>query len=109
MTRNAAEVSIVLLPAMLNEPFPLCVHSLLSAFLFLCFFSFVIESSLELTGVSEVGQEGTEFLDSQAPLEPESLNASMEEAVKSSGPDNPVSVIDGDKEASSLNVSAKSK
>ncbi|XP_070596718.1 bromodomain adjacent to zinc finger domain protein 2A isoform X8 [Erythrolamprus reginae] len=67
------------------------------------------ESSLELTGVSEVGQEGTEFLDSQAPLEPESLNASLEEAVKSSGPDNPVSVTNGDsKEASSVNVSAKS-
>ncbi|XP_039193275.1 bromodomain adjacent to zinc finger domain protein 2A isoform X2 [Crotalus tigris] len=67
------------------------------------------ESSLELTGVNEVGQEGTEFLDSQASLEPESLNASLEEAVRSSGPDNAISVTDRDsKEASQLNVSAKS-
>lgn len=110
MTRKAAEVRNVLFCAMLNELFSLCVHSFLCAILFLYSFSLVIESSLELTGVSEVGQEGTEFLDSQASLEPESLNASLEEAVKSSGPDNPISVTDRDsKEAPLLNVSAKSK
>uniref|UniRef100_A0A670HYT6 Bromodomain adjacent to zinc finger domain 2A n=1 Tax=Podarcis muralis TaxID=64176 RepID=A0A670HYT6_PODMU len=67
------------------------------------------DSSLELTAVSEVGQEGTEFLDSQAPLEPESLDTPLEEVTKSSCPEDSTSMIEGDsKEASTFSVSAKS-
>ncbi|XP_061471168.1 bromodomain adjacent to zinc finger domain protein 2A isoform X4 [Rhineura floridana] len=67
------------------------------------------ENTLELTAVNEVGQEGTEFLDSQAPLEPETLDAPLEEGAKSSCPEDPASMKDRDsKEASAFNVSAKS-
>ncbi|XP_077780040.1 bromodomain adjacent to zinc finger domain protein 2A isoform X1 [Podarcis muralis] len=67
------------------------------------------DSSLELTAVSEVGQEGTEFLDSQAPLEPEALDTPLEEVTKSSCPEDSTSMIEGDsKEASTFSVSAKS-
>ncbi|XP_053157523.1 bromodomain adjacent to zinc finger domain protein 2A isoform X2 [Hemicordylus capensis] len=67
------------------------------------------ESSLELTSVSEVGQEGTELLDSQAPLEPETVDAPVGKAANSSCPEETASTIDEDnKETSTLNISAKS-
>ncbi|XP_066470391.1 bromodomain adjacent to zinc finger domain protein 2A isoform X3 [Tiliqua scincoides] len=67
------------------------------------------DSNLELTGVSEVGQEGTEFLDSQTPLEPETLDTPEEEVTNRSCLEDPAPMVNGDnKEASTLSVSAKS-
>ncbi|XP_062975915.1 bromodomain adjacent to zinc finger domain protein 2A isoform X1 [Elgaria multicarinata webbii] len=67
------------------------------------------DSSLELAAVSEVGQEGTEFLGSQAPLEPEAADAPIKEVAKSSCLEDLASMIDqNSKEVSALSVSAKS-
>ncbi|XP_048343814.1 bromodomain adjacent to zinc finger domain protein 2A isoform X2 [Sphaerodactylus townsendi] len=66
------------------------------------------DSSLELTGVGEVEQEDTEFLDSQASLESESLDATLDAVVSNSCLEAPASVIDeGNKESSAFSVSAK--
>nr|XP_020640364.1 bromodomain adjacent to zinc finger domain protein 2A isoform X2 [Pogona vitticeps]XP_020640371.1 bromodomain adjacent to zinc finger domain protein 2A isoform X2 [Pogona vitticeps]XP_020640380.1 bromodomain adjacent to zinc finger domain protein 2A isoform X2 [Pogona vitticeps]XP_020640391.1 bromodomain adjacent to zinc finger domain protein 2A isoform X2 [Pogona vitticeps]XP_020640399.1 bromodomain adjacent to zinc finger domain protein 2A isoform X2 [Pogona vitticeps]XP_020640404.1 bromo len=67
------------------------------------------DSSLELSGVNEVGQEGTELLGSQAPLEPAGLDAPIEEEAESSCSKNTTSVTDGkNKDVSALSVSSKS-
>ncbi|XP_077184711.1 bromodomain adjacent to zinc finger domain protein 2A isoform X2 [Paroedura picta] len=67
------------------------------------------DSSLELTGVSEVEQEDTEFLDSQASLETDSLDATLEEVVNSSCLEATASLIGGgSKESSTFSKSAKS-
>lgn len=66
------------------------------------------DSSLELTGVSEVEQEDTEFLDSQATLEQESLDATLEEVVKNSRLEADASLIGGGtKESPSFNAKSE--
>ncbi|XP_042308193.1 bromodomain adjacent to zinc finger domain protein 2A isoform X2 [Sceloporus undulatus] len=52
------------------------------------------DSSLELASVSEVGREGAEFLDSQVSVEPEAVDASLEEIAKSSCREDPTSMTD---------------
>lgn len=59
--------------------------------------------------MSEVGQEGTEFLDSQTPLEPQTIDAPEEEGANRSCLEDVASMVDRDKEASTPSVSAKSK
>uniref|UniRef100_A0A8D0C4W9 Bromodomain adjacent to zinc finger domain 2A n=1 Tax=Salvator merianae TaxID=96440 RepID=A0A8D0C4W9_SALMN len=67
------------------------------------------ESSLELSGVTEEVQEGTEFLGSQASLGQETLDATLEVVAQDSQAENPKSVADGNnKEISTHSASAKS-